>query len=147
MNKITIFKNFLESVSSINNSVTDSILEATDVIFSGGQIEGGLADGMSAEDIAEKHQASVEKIDEQLVKGIEVEMEHTNDEDIAMEIALDHLYEIADYYDRLHEMEEEAEEGEEESEECEKSEEKESEDDDESDDEKEESEDESDDED
>lgn len=43
-----------------------------------------------------------ETVDEtQLQKGIEHEMEHTNDEYIARLIALDHLYEIPDYYDQL----------------------------------------------
>lgn len=109
MNKLATFKNFLESISSTNVSVTHSIIEATDAIFSDERIEGGLADGMSTEDIAKKHQLPVEKIDEQMAKGIQVEMEHTNEESIAMEIALDHLYEISDYYDRLHEMEKDAE--------------------------------------
>ena len=43
-----------------------------------------------------------ETVDEaQLEKGIEHEMEHTNDEYIARLIALDHLYEMPDYYDKL----------------------------------------------
>lgn len=37
----------------------------------------------------------------QLAKGISHEMEHTNDEYVARLIALDHLYEIPDYYDQL----------------------------------------------
>jgi hypothetical protein len=41
--------------------------------------------------------------------GIEVELEHTNDRDIAREIALDHLFELPDYYTRLKNMEKEAE--------------------------------------
>ena len=43
-----------------------------------------------------------ETVDEaQLEKGIEHEMEHTSDEYIARLIALDHLYEMPDYYDKL----------------------------------------------
>ena len=43
-----------------------------------------------------------ETVDEaQLEKGIEHEMEHTCDEYIARLIALDHLYEMPDYYDKL----------------------------------------------
>ena len=38
--------------------------------------------------------------------GVKVEMEHTNDKDIAMEIAHDHLFEFPDYYTALEEMEE-----------------------------------------
>ena len=41
----------------------------------------------------------------QLLKGIKIEKEHTDDEDLAKEIAKDHLSEIPDYYDRLEKME------------------------------------------
>lgn len=40
--------------------------------------------------------------------GIEVEKEHTDDEEIAKRIALDHLKEFPDYYTRLKKMEDEA---------------------------------------
>lgn len=59
---------------------------------------GGLADNSSPLDFDL----------EQLKKGIEVEKEHTNDPDIALKIAMDHLFEIPDYYDRLEKMEREA---------------------------------------
>lgn len=42
---------------------------------------------------------------DQLRQGIKHEMEHTNDEYIARMIALDHLYELPDYYDRLSKIE------------------------------------------
>ena len=42
---------------------------------------------------------------EQLAMGIEVEYEHTNNEEIAKKIALDHLAEFPDYYTALAEME------------------------------------------
>lgn len=51
-------------------------------------IKGGLADKKNIEDFD----------NEQLKKGIEVEMEHTNDVNIAMEIAMDHLTENPKYY-------------------------------------------------
>jgi len=46
--------------------------------------------------------------EDQLEKGIKVEMEHTDDLQVAEKIAKDHLEEHADYYDRLEEMEKEA---------------------------------------
>ena len=46
---------------------------------------------------------------EELEKGIRIESEHTENEDLAKEIALDHLAEIPDYYTRLEAMEKEAE--------------------------------------
>ena len=42
------------------------------------------------------------KVDrEQLEKGIEHEYEHTNDREIAKIIALDHIKQMSDYYDKL----------------------------------------------
>jgi len=40
--------------------------------------------------------------------GIEVEKEHTNNDNIAKKITLDHLSEIKDYYTRLKKMESDA---------------------------------------
>lgn len=45
---------------------------------------------------------------EQLRMGIEVEKEHTEDEEIAKRIAKDHLDEFPDYYTRLKKMEDQA---------------------------------------
>ena len=41
---------------------------------------------------------------DQLVLGIEVEKQHTKNINIALQIAIDHLEQIPDYYDRLIEM-------------------------------------------
>jgi len=46
----------------------------------------------------------------QILLGIKVESEHTTDKYLALEITMDHLEEIPDYYDRLLKMEEEYEE-------------------------------------
>lgn len=69
----------------------------------------GLSEGLSCEYIAEMHDVDLDFIMEQLEKGIKVEMEHTDDPEIAKAIAKDHLVEIPDYYDRLEQMEEQAE--------------------------------------
>lgn len=45
---------------------------------------------------------------QELKRGIEVEMEHTNDPKIAKKIALDHLSEISNYYTLLDQMESQA---------------------------------------
>lgn len=55
--------------------------------------------------IAKKHGVDVSQIKQQLAKGIKVELEHTSHKDIAREIALDHLGEEPDYYDRLEKAE------------------------------------------
>jgi hypothetical protein len=44
----------------------------------------------------------------QVQKGIRVELEHTSDFKVAKEIALDHIAEFPDYYDRLEKVEESA---------------------------------------
>ncbi len=58
----------------------------------------------TVEAIAKKHGVSVETIQAQLKKGIEVEKEHTTKEDVAREIALDHLNENPSYYTKLNAM-------------------------------------------
>ena len=75
----------------------------------GDKIPGGLSDNWSVEDVAKKHDVSVDKIKKELEKGIDVELEHTNSKDKAREIALDHLHEFPDYYTRLKDMENKAE--------------------------------------
>jgi len=56
--------------------------------------------------IAYKHNVTVKSIRQQLTKGIRVEKEHTTDARVAKEIALDHIAEYPDYYDRLESVEE-----------------------------------------
>ena len=62
------------------------------------KIPGGLADKGPPEDVSP----------EQVAKGIKVEMEHTDDEDIAREITYDHLTEDPRYYDKLEKVEKKA---------------------------------------
>ena len=52
-------------------------------------------------EIAQKHGIELSMIEDQLQMGIKVEMEHTEDPFAAMEIALDHLNEMPNYYDEL----------------------------------------------
>lgn len=79
------------------------------------KIPGGVSKGKTLKDIARKHanddskdSTSKEKINDtlqslkkQLVKGVKVELEHTNSVKVAMEIAKDHLYEDPEYYTKL----------------------------------------------
>jgi hypothetical protein len=57
------------------------------------------------EEIADHHEVNLSMIDHELRKGMAVEMEHTNDMQVAMEITLDHLYEMPNYYSKLSDME------------------------------------------
>lgn len=59
----------------------------------------------SIEQLATKHGVAPSIIRAQLKKGIRVEREHTNKDDVAQRIAMDHLAELPDYYDRLERME------------------------------------------
>lgn len=71
-------------------------------------IKGGKADKLSVEDIAKKHGVSVAEIKAQIDMGKKVEMEHVKDEKLSIEISMDHLEEIPDYYTRLKKMEKDA---------------------------------------
>ena len=75
--------------------------------------KGGVSDGKTLEDIAKKHDKKgyyhidnmISSLKKQLVKGIKVEMEHTKDKSKAREIAMDHLWEHPNYYDKLEKIE------------------------------------------
>ena len=70
------------------------------------QIPGGLAKGMTLNDIAEKHGMSVDMLVAEFKKGIQTEMEHTTDREMAKEITMDHLFEDPKYYTKLATVEE-----------------------------------------
>ncbi len=62
----------------------------------------------TVESIARKHRLDVSFVRNQLKMGIKVEREHTKDNELATDIALQHLDEIPDYYTRLKKMETDA---------------------------------------
>ena len=59
----------------------------------------------TVEQIARKHRLDVSFIANQLKMGVPIEHEHTKNNVVAMDIALQHLDEIPDYYTRLKKME------------------------------------------
>jgi len=67
--------------------------------------KGGLADKKTIEDVARKHSQFVGTISLALAKGIKVETEHTDDKESQKEIAMDHLWEDHEYYDKLEKVE------------------------------------------
>lgn len=93
-------------VNQISNDLTEAVNKPD-------LIPGGAADGMSIEDIARKwapiynmdYARILDILKKQLEFGKLVELEHTNNNDMAEEIARDHLTEAADYYSYLEEME------------------------------------------
>ena len=66
-----------------------------------GNVKNGLSQGMSLEDIALKHKTDLVSLQKELIKGIEVEKEHTSSEEDARKIAMDHLVENPNYYTML----------------------------------------------
>jgi len=56
---------------------------------------------LSIVEIAEKHNVDIDYVIDQLVKGTEHEMEHTDRLDVAKKIALHHVAETPDYYIKL----------------------------------------------
>ena len=69
------------------------------------EIKGGKADGMDIEDIAELHGLTVDDMYDEFTNGVHHEMEHTSEMMVAIEIALDHLYEDPYYYSKLDSIE------------------------------------------
>ena len=59
----------------------------------------------TVEQIAKKHRMDVSDIQKQLDMGAPIEHEHTKNKTLAIDIALQHLDEIPDYYTRLKKME------------------------------------------
>lgn len=69
------------------------------------KLKGGKSDKKTIQDLVRKHKTNLETIKKQLIKGIKVEMEHTDDKKVAQEIAMDHIYEDPKYYDKLKKIE------------------------------------------
>lgn len=69
------------------------------------KIPGGLTDGMTLEDLAIYHNTSIDDLIEKVSEGVNTEMEHTSDMSIAIEIAMDHIYEDLNYYTKLKKIE------------------------------------------
>ena len=73
------------------------------------KLKGGGSDNKTLKDIAKKHDKKgyyhiddmVSSLEKQVKIGIPIEMDHTDDEDKAMEIVKDHLWEDPNYYTKL----------------------------------------------
>ena len=102
-----LFKNSLDkafSQISLNSSTLQDHMKYKQG-FTEENLEGGIADKKTVEDIAKKHKLDVEVIKKHLNDGIKVEMEHTNLKTKAKEIAMDHIFEDPNYYAKLKKME------------------------------------------
>jgi hypothetical protein len=76
------------------------------------KLRGNLPDVVTIEDLVNKNLkkgksiSTIEKkVKSAIKKGTKVEMEHTDDKKVAEEIAMDHLYEDLEYYEKLSKIE------------------------------------------
>lgn len=72
------------------------------------KIPGGKSDNLTKAKIAQKFGKSEDYIKKQMIKGAKVELEHTNDFGLAQQIALNHISQFPDYYERLDTMQKQA---------------------------------------
>ena len=102
-----LFKNSLDkafSQISLNSSTLQDHMKYKQG-FTEENLEGGVSDGKTLEDIAKKHKLDIKVMKNKLSSGMKVEMEHTNNKSKAKEIAMDHLFEDPNYYTKLKKME------------------------------------------
>jgi hypothetical protein len=87
------------------DTVADHLSHGEDDTERKKEVKEGFKGHKSVEEIAKKHKVSPSTIQKQLEMGIKVEHEHTTDNNEAMDIALQHLDEIPNYYSKLKKME------------------------------------------
>lgn len=87
------------------DTVADHLSHGEDDTERKKEVEEEFKGHKSVEEIAKKHKVSPSSIQKQLEMGMKVEHEHTTDNDEAMDIALQHLDEIPNYYSKLKKME------------------------------------------
>jgi predicted AAA+ superfamily ATPase/ribosomal protein L37AE/L43A len=82
------------AVDVVANKKAEEIKGDEPAVIKENKIDNGIPGGM-----AEHKKLTEDQVDpKQLAKGIEIEMEHTDDKNVAKEIALDHLSENPKYY-------------------------------------------------
>ena len=102
-----LFKNSLDKAFSqipMNSSILQDHMKYKQG-FTEENLEGGISDGKTLQDIAKKHKVELSVLEKELNKGIKTEMEHTDNKSKAKEIAMDHLFEDPEYYTKLKKME------------------------------------------
>ena len=108
-NSTDVFKKGFEGAIKGTTNVNSEVFREIDKIVHNlkeDNIEGGLSDDETLEDLAKKHKVKVEELKKQLSVGIKVEKkEHTKNKKTAKEIAMDHLYEDPEYYTKLKKIE------------------------------------------
>lgn len=87
------------------DTVADHLSHGEDDTERKKEVKEGFKGHKSVEEIAKKHKVSPSVIKKQLEMGMKVEKEHTTDNDQAMDIALQHLDEVPNYYSKLKKVE------------------------------------------
>ena len=98
--KITKAAEYLDTVADHMDGGEDDTKR-----FSKKEVKEGFKGHKSVEEIAKKHDVSPSVIQKQLEMGMKVEHEHTTDNDQAIDIALQHLDEVPNYYSKLKKVE------------------------------------------
>jgi hypothetical protein len=93
-------KNISPTRASMNKNFKTDLKKGKvrDIKVESEELEGGKADGMTPQDIADKHGVNIKEVQKELEVGIEIEMEHTDSPIKAKEVVMDHLHEFPDYY-------------------------------------------------
>jgi hypothetical protein len=89
----------------LNNKAMSGYEEIDEIAVQIDKIPGGIANNKTTKDLANKYNVELSKVKEYLKNGIRVEMEHTTDVRFAAEIAMDHLWEDLNYYQKLSSIE------------------------------------------
>jgi hypothetical protein len=98
-------KDVKKNSKKLNNKGMSGYEEIDEIAVQIDKIPGGLANNKTTKDLANKYNVELSKIKEYLTNGIRVEMEHTTDIRFAAEIAMDHLWEDLNYYQKLSSIE------------------------------------------
>ena len=106
LNALNKIKHTGEAINNKYNSYNSALEMKTGNTYE--SISNGKTDDRNEYTLAKKHGVSVAEIKRQLEKGIKIEKEHIDNPLVRREIALDHIEEIVDYYDRLEKMEKQA---------------------------------------
>ena len=65
-----------------------------------------ITNNLTVKSVSRAHNVPEDTILQQLLKGIDIELESTSNQDLAYSIALDNLFKVKDYYDKLERLRE-----------------------------------------
>jgi hypothetical protein len=104
MEKITEGLESMEIPDEVMEKIVDKYNETksvNEIAVYAGTLSGGLSQNKKLSDFVKKYNTTIDIVKEKIKEGARVEMEHTDDVNIAVEIAKDHLWEDLEYYTKL----------------------------------------------